>query len=385
MSPRLHSLQPLPSLPPVKSDVNEALDAPSRAETVQDADMLGIVAPPRAPAALLRVPTSCTQPCTPEMFADFFGIQPLRPSSMTLVVPLCVTGVCPAHTGIPPILANRLGAGSNTTFQIVMAGISEAASRDLRLREVLAILDVRASVLAAKRLLQSKNLPFLRHVLAHSGTSLDQHAFREQRSLFENENRRIYMSTRPMTALFSLSWIRVLSMMFGMLMLAVNSITIAGFWTSTLTEYAEFTGRYVRFTALALSDKSEIKSPGVFAIGLTRGGCHVFDTSVANPGMKVNATRSSITMTFPDPVPFDGWFLITSANTTDLDPVIFALDASEDGKVWNRVASSLRRDKCGNRNEKRSEHLDLLDRSVWTSILVCCRVLQSVAGCCRVL
>jgi len=47
-------------------------------------------------------------------------------------------GVCETGMGIPPMLGQRLGSGVRNCFQVVLVDINEAASRDERLRDVLA-------------------------------------------------------------------------------------------------------------------------------------------------------------------------------------------------------------------------------------------------------
>jgi hypothetical protein len=46
--------------------------------------------------------------------------------------------VCETGMGIPPILGQRLGSGVRTCFQVALVDINEAASRDERLRDLLA-------------------------------------------------------------------------------------------------------------------------------------------------------------------------------------------------------------------------------------------------------
>ena len=47
-------------------------------------------------------------------------------------------GVCETGMGIPPMLGQRLGSGVRNCFQVALVDINEAASRDERLRDVLA-------------------------------------------------------------------------------------------------------------------------------------------------------------------------------------------------------------------------------------------------------
>ena len=320
-------------------------------------------AAPRAAAALCANRELRTPKCSKEQFDLFFGIQ--LPDNLTGAETSATAHRWDETSVYPPVLECRLGAGKNMRFQVVLAGIFEAASRDVRLREVLEKLGVRASFLASAKLFKSTLLPFLRHVLAHSGTSLDRHHQAVQKKLFQDEPLRIFMSTRSLTAAFTLTWMRVTAFAVAMGLLAVLTVSVDGFWSADLRRYSKDTCTHVRFTALALRNKGKIESPGIFAFGLTRDACHLFDSSLAAPGLMTSSqTASSITMSFTHSVTFDGWFLATSENSTDLDPVIYTVEISSDGNVWQRFASSLRRDRCGKRNElgdpQRGTHLNLL-------------------------
>jgi hypothetical protein len=48
-----------------------------------------------------------------------------------------------------------------------------------------------------------------------------------------------------------------------------------------------------------------------------------------------------MTLHFPEVVEFHGWFLVTTQQTSVLDPTVFEVETSDDGEIWRRVASSL--------------------------------------------
>ena len=235
-------------------------------------------------------------------------------------------GLCSDGAGIPPVLATRLG---RTVAH--MTGIAEASSRDARLRDVLQLLDVSTSFLAAKRLLKSATMPFLRHLLQHVTTVLDLHTEAGQAKLFRDNSWRIFLSKRPGTAAFTIWWVKVLCIFAGALLLASLQ-----FWRSDLSQEFVHTGRRVRFTVVALRDRSvrELSSTHVPAFGLSRGGrplsddiahCHVVSSqqmssvnvSFANhtfTHQSVSRTAASVTMTFESAISFDGWFLRTQGS-----------------------------------------------------------------------
>ena len=198
---------------------------------------------------------------------QFFGMssrEEIEPERATLPTasPLHDIGMCIGGACIPPVLATRLGR------QVApIAGIAEAASRDARLRDVLRWLNASAPFLAARRLLQSATIPFLRHIAWHSSTVLDRHAEDEQAKLFRRQSSRIFLSKRPMTAAFTLSWIRALSFTVGALLLVSLRL-----WDSpSVREEFVHTTHGVRLTVLALRDRgaTQLSSTGLAAFGVS--------------------------------------------------------------------------------------------------------------------
>ena len=275
---------------------------------------------------------------------QFFGMSSgdIEPERATL--PTCTTasplhdiGMCIGGACIPPVLATRLGR------QVApIAGIAEAASRDARLRDVLRWLNASAPFLAARRLLQSATIPFLRHIAWHSSTVLDRHAEEEQAKLFRQQSSRVFLSKRPMTAAFTLSWIRALSFTVGVLLLVSLRL-----WDSpSVREEFVHTTHGVRLTVLALRDRraTQLSSTGLAAFGVSMtqtikhgrvlstpsiyaGPCHI-DSSQPTAGVVVSHsthpyvrhgklhTASSITMRFTAAMTFDSWFFRTHASTS---------------------------------------------------------------------
>lgn len=313
-------------------------------------------APPASGTRLLRL-------CPKAVFDDFFTVvrlpnDPHQVPTGTLSASLDAgtntfqMGVCAEGYGIPPVLASRLGSGLNRSYQVQMAGIAEASSRDGRLREVLHHLDVSAPFLARMKLLKSATMPFLRHLLGHTGTVLERHNEAVQSKLYREDNWRIFLSKRPLTAAFSLRWMRLLSIFLGVvLLLSVR------FWRSDLTDVAAYEASFVRFRVAALRDRTitSISSPGIAAFGLMRGSCLLYDSSRDSKDVRVEKTETSITMAFETPVTFDEFYVVSGEGEIQLDPAVFMLQISDDGSTWRRASSSLRQDACGCRNDERRE------------------------------
>jgi hypothetical protein len=316
---------------------------------------------PRATPASLHTSFARLPPLCPKaVFDDFFGIALLKEkndgkllegASLDGDSPLHM-GVCQEGAGIPPVLANRLGAGLNRSYQVQMAGIAEASSRDGRLRDVLHHLDVSAPFLARMKLLKSATMPFLRHLLGHTGTVLERHNMAVQTRLYREDTWRIFLSKRPMSATFSLRWARITAILLGILLLVSLR-----FWTSNVVDAAAYQASFVRFRVAALRDRSvtSISSPGIASFGLKRGSCILYDSSHDIKDVRVSYTETSITLAFETPVSFDGYYLVSGEGQIQLDPAVFTLQISDDGSIWSRASSSLRRDACGCRNEDYTE------------------------------
>ena len=92
----------------------------------------------------------------------------------------------------------------------------------------------------------------------------------------------------------------------------------------------------IRFSALQLRNglAKNLDGPSIAAFGPILNGCSIWrehNTSVS---------ASSLIISFPSPVIFNGWYITTLNQTLDLDPIHFSIDYSTDGVSWVSIESA---------------------------------------------
>ena len=125
---------------------------------------------------------------------------------------------------------------------------------------------MQGTVLTRQTSAPKPTIPFLRHIAWHSSTVLDRHAEEEQAKLFRRQSSRVFLSKRPMTAAFTLSWIRALSFTVGVLLLVGLRL-----WDSpSVREVCSHNARRTP-DCLALRDRgaTQLSSTGLAAFGVS--------------------------------------------------------------------------------------------------------------------
>ena len=215
---------------------------------------------------------------------------------------------------------------------------------------------------SSRRLPMGAVVPYLRHVLTHSGLTLDNQYRHLQASLYREDPFKIFLSRWPFTAAYTLTWSRVLIIVVFIFALLMETGLRSGSLTNPINVVNKFyevairRGRFIRFTTFAARDRdiSNMLSAGISAFGIMRQGCSLYSGSpgeAVHPDSEnmmyvhnVSNTNTSITLHFKDVVEFHGWFLVTTQQTPALDPAVFEVETSDDGEIWRRVASSRRAD-----------------------------------------
>jgi hypothetical protein len=92
------------------------------------------------------------------------------------------------------------------------------------------------------------------------------------------------------------------------------------------------------FTVIALRNAQQ-GPMGVPELGLIKGHCKI---AAAN----ISRTADTIILSYDKEVTFDSWYLVTSRDDKELDPVVYEVHSSVDGTKWHHVASSANQFKC---------------------------------------
>lgn len=176
--------------------------------------------------------------------------------------------------------------------------------------------------------------PLLRHTLTHTGQSFERHYAAMQIKLYRVDTWRVFLSKRPLTAVFATYWARLMSIGFGLLILFSDGSAKMTF--EAVDKVAVRQASMLRFTAFKLrnGEQHSIPHPGVASIGALQHGCRVLKNHT------ISQNASSLTVAFAENINFDGWFFVTARSAPELDPSHYVLEYSEDGTVWREAASS---------------------------------------------
>ena len=186
-------------------------------------------------------------------------------------------------------------------------------------------------------------LPLVRHSMMCTGDVLMQHYAHQGRRIYRQEPWRMFCSTRPMSALVTLYWVRALLFVLGVWVLLRDGEGLFRLkWRDAIPRASMIRARKMRFRAVALrTGAKEWDAPVTPQFGLLMGDCKL-DLSGAN----VTNTRDSSTLHFATEVEFDGWWMLTGAGDPQLDPVVFDIQSSLDDSTWNHVAAPWNGDRC---------------------------------------
>ena len=192
----------------------------------------------------------------------------------------------------------------------------------------------------AEMIAEGEWLPLVGHLLATSGDSLERHVPVASKGVFQAESWARVFLLWPGTAVLTKTWARSLIFFVGMWVLMRPPEGLARMtWQKGPTSIPESvvrTARHFRFTALSLRNgQHEYISHGLSSFGLLKGSC-----KVSYGGLLSAATASAATISFPEPVSYDGWYAVTGSGLPELDPRMYILEASLDGHEWARVAAS---------------------------------------------
>jgi len=178
----------------------------------------------------------------------------------------------------------------------------------------------------------------LLHTVSWHGDILDRYSKQVQLQTHRSEWMSCFSSNRPLSALFTLWPIRIITFGLG----------IDLFWASVLVlSYEDMRPdaiRMLRFTAVGLREPNlpTPTSVNLRAFGLLHNGC-----PVSHANTTTTPLSNTTTLTFANPLTFDGVYLVSASASPEVDPVRFTVETSVDGRTWQTIVTSLRRHRCG--------------------------------------
>ena len=188
-------------------------------------------------------------------------------------------------------------------------------------------------------------LPLVRHTTMCHGDSLDRHFAVARARVFQVETWRLFVSKySPLSAVFSLNWARLLAIIIGMWVLIRTPFGILrGTWVQHVPASVMRNASAFRFTAFELrkgTGNEKVKH------GLTDFGPLWHGVKVSG-GPLLDPNSSQAVISFDKDVNYNGWYMVTSGESSDLDPSLYTLEASPNGEDWLLVASSWNPCGCG--------------------------------------
>ena len=188
-------------------------------------------------------------------------------------------------------------------------------------------------------------LPLVRHTTMCHGDSLDRHFAVTRSRVFQVETWRMFVSKySPLSAVFSLNWARLLAIIIGMwVLIRTPSGILRGTWMQHVPASAMRNASAFRFTAFELrkgTGNDNIKH------GLTDFGPLCNGVKVSG-GALIDPNSSQAVISFDEDVTYNGWYMVTSGESSDFDPSLYTLEASPNGQDWLLVASSWNSCGCG--------------------------------------
>ncbi|EKX32814.1 hypothetical protein GUITHDRAFT_121010 [Guillardia theta CCMP2712] len=201
------------------------------------------------------------------------------------------------------------------------------------------------------------------------GNALQDLADRYQHSLHARDLWKVFLSVRPISMLLLLRISRLSLLILGIIVLIFGYQDEIFLWKSVqVADYKSY--RYFRFTAMMLRDGTKwpnVKSPGIAGMGLIVENCrmpHVMkDVAVIEqlPGVSHAVNGSTYELSFQDSVQSNGFYIITSNLSTELDVVSFFIEGSDDRKDWvyiaySRVCGSVRSNDMSTKNYLKSRN-----------------------------
>jgi len=187
-------------------------------------------------------------------------------------------------------------------------------------------------------------LALVRHAISQSGNALARYYHRRSLQTLRSEQWRVFTSSRPITTMYKLQWVRLLSLLVGLwgLLRPPEGIAI-GLWTRLVPESSLRRAHMLRFTVSSLrSGETALDELALPGFGLLRHGCRISGTE---PGAVLRGANSS-TVHYSSEVEFDGWYLATGAGDPARDPSRWELRSSLDGETWELVAASWQQSMC---------------------------------------
>ena len=176
------------------------------------------------------------------------------------------------------------------------------------------------------------------------GGCLDAYAGQALLQTFRAEWTACFSSDRPFSALLTITWIRVLVFLLGIVTISIYP------WADSYSDMQRLGMvldkiSLLRFTRVA--QRNPDAGSGTLhlqSFGLLRGECSVAGQS--NASLTVAANTAMVA--FDTPVEgFDGWYFETSTEDASLDPIVYLVEGSADGTSWKPFFSSLQADECG--------------------------------------
>jgi hypothetical protein len=180
------------------------------------------------------------------------------------------------------------------------------------------------------------------------GKTFERHYQAMQKSLFRRDTWNVFLSKRPLTAVFAKTWARLFFVSVGLVMY----FTPGGSVSLTFEDVRTVAGHHasvLRFQALTLRNGQANLTSIEMPVSLTTFGVLYRGCAITTPHT-VSQTQSYITLSFAEHTAFDGWFLVTAHDTSpDFDPTEYVVEYLDQNSEWRKVGSSDKSDVCGAR------------------------------------
>jgi hypothetical protein len=136
-----------------------------------------------------------------------------------------------------------------------------------------------------------------------------------------------FYTSSAITGALTHRWLQILILAYGIFELCVFFDNVGTLGSVGMAQASKF-----RFFTTELRGGGQPVSSGVEEFGLLLDGCKVPRTAY-----NVSVDGAAVTLSFPKPQQMNGWWLKTLPATPEKDALRFTVEATNDGKLWNRV------------------------------------------------